>query len=203
MVSSDDDRIGAFAAMHGALYHKRSEESCRDDAPIVEAVIEALQQTSYEVDTDCVLVLYPVAPFATVDDITEGMAVLERQRCNVVYPVYKAREHVERVLIRRGDRVLPRYPEYTETNSQYFETTYHSAGQWYLADIAWLLANRTLTPLEAGFVEIPQRRAVDIDTPDDWLIAEMLYVNEHLPGVGKEMTAKVAAAIWEDCDDGK
>lgn len=164
---------------------------------MVLAVIEAIEQTAYDLRTDSVLVLYPVAPFATKDDILEGLMVLRRDRHRVVYPVYKAREHLERVLIRRGDTILPRYPEYTETNSQYFEPTYHSAGQWYWADISWLLANRTLTPLEAGMIEIPQRRAVDIDTPDDWVIAEMLYVYEHMPEAATHMLRQIMSSPIE------
>jgi hypothetical protein len=52
-----------------------------------------------------------------------------------------------------------------------------------------------LTPLEAGYVEIPTNLAVDIDTPADWTLAEMLYIHEHFPSLSRDMLSRVSGLL--------
>ena len=110
-------------------------------------------------------------------DMARGMDLLKTKRYPVVTSVYRSREHFERAMLLGGDgeTVIPRFPEHKETNSQAFMPTYFPAGQWYLTTPAWLQTSLTLTPMSMGGIEVDPNEAIDIDTPDDWELAETFF----------------------------
>ena len=178
LVSSDSNEIGNYALDQGCAYHIREPYLCADNVPMVSVLLDVLE---HQINPfDAVLMIYPCAPFVDKIDIVEGVNRLSREKHHVVYPVYKSHEQPERALLVHENTVTPRYPEHKDNNSDKFPQSYHSAGQWYLADYAWLKLAKTLTPMDAGYVEIPASRAIDIDTPEDWAMAEIMY--ERLKG---------------------
>ena len=188
MVSTDSDEIGGFVSRFGAIYHKRSPETCADDSPMIDAILEVLETgDNWEHNFTCMI--YPVAPFIQASDIQDGLHKLQYGHEQIVLPVYEAREMPERGMILHGDKMVPRYPEWKDTNSQAFHKTYHSAGQWYVARTAFLQTHRTWTPLECAYIEIPQERAIDIDTPTDWQLAELIYMLQRYPGMAETVQA--------------
>ena len=177
VVSSDSEEIGELAVMNGCSWRDRPAELCADDTPMFDVVADTLSSRINATET--VVMLYPCSPLAQVQDIQEGLHLVREH--HVAYPVYKSHDTPERSLILDGDSVVPRYPEFKDVNSNEFTQSYHSAGQWYVADVAWLLMYRTFTPYQAGYVEIPASRAIDIDTLEDWALAEGMY--ESISGV--------------------
>jgi N-acylneuraminate cytidylyltransferase len=171
VVSSDSEEIGRYAMDRGCAWHIRDERLCADDVPMVDVLLDVLEHQINPYDV--VVMIYPCAPFVYVDDIRIGLKWVKHHR--VVYPVYRSHEQPERALLVHDGKVSPRFPEYKDINSDIFPQSYHSAGQWYVVDPAWLRLAKTLTPMEAGYVEIPASRAIDIDTPDDWEMAELMY----------------------------
>ena len=65
-------------------------------------------------------------------------------------------------------------PEHYSARSQDLEEAYHDAGQFYWGSRDAWLSNPRIHSNAAGLV-IPNWRAVDIDTPEDWERAEILY----------------------------
>jgi len=66
-------------------------------------------------------------------------------------------------------------PEHALTRSQDLEEAYHDVGQFYWGRReAWLGDDPIIGPRTAAFV-IPRHRAQDIDTPEDWDLAERLF----------------------------
>jgi len=183
IVTTDSDEIGSFAAKHGAVYYKRNPEYAKPDSPMIDAVLEVLEERK----ASEVVMLYACAPFIDYKQIIKAIDTVERNYQKVIFPVYKAREDPERAMIKDGKKIIPRYPEWKDTNSQGFRESYHSAGQWYVADVAYLRSGHTWTPLESGFIEIPQDEAVDIDTMADWEIAELLYIMKHNPEIATDL----------------
>jgi N-acylneuraminate cytidylyltransferase len=68
----------------------------------------------------------------------------------------------------------PFYPEFELIRTQDLETTYYDAGQFYWGKTdAWLTNSKIHS---SGLVyAIPNWRVIDIDTPGDWLRAEILF----------------------------
>ena len=68
-----------------------------------------------------------------------------------------------------------KYPQYVTTRSQDLEKEYHDAGQFYIYNVEKLIASNGI--IEDDFVPIilPDICVQDIDTLQDWEIAEMKY----------------------------
>ena len=67
-------------------------------------------------------------------------------------------------------------PEHFNTPSQDLEEAWHDAGQFYWGKAqAWLTGKPLFSP-DAAAVPLPRYRVQDIDTPEDWEIAERMFV---------------------------
>ncbi len=170
LVSTDDNDIGKLASDLGVTAFYRDAATCQDDSPMVEAVVETLQTNP----ASYVCMAYACAPFINGQRIREAFKYLLSGDYDSVFPVYRA-EAPERVLIRRGDWFISRYPEYDNVNSQRFPYSYHSAGQFYFCDAAMVEWHETVMLPRCWGIEIPKSEAIDIDTADDWQRAEMMW----------------------------
>ena len=77
--------------------------------------------------------------------------------------------------MREDGTVEMAHPEHHDTRSQDLEEHVHDAGQFYVGTReAWLEGRPALSSRTAAHV-LPSWRVQDIDTPDDWTRAEMLF----------------------------
>ena len=72
------------------------------------------------------------------------------------------------------------HPNHATTRSQDLEPTYHDAGQFYLWRAEALLAAADTAPPALALV-LPRGRVQDIDTPEDWAVAEALFEHRRRP----------------------
>lgn len=170
IVSTDSDQVTKIAADTGADVFHRSEETCGDFVPMVDAVVEVLQ----EYESDYVCMAYPCAPFIKPSRINVAYEMVRSGEYDSVFPVYRA-EPPERTLIRRRDWFISRYPEYDNVNSDRFPYSYHIAGQFFFCDAEMVITHETVMLPRCWGIEIPRWEAVDIDTLNDWTYAELLW----------------------------
>lgn len=114
--------------------------------------------------------------------IIDAYSQLIETGADFVFSVAKYAYQVQRALrINAQGFTQMRYPEYASTRSQDLEDSYHDAGQFYWGRTAAFLSN--LSALQARSVPyvMPPGRVQDIDTPEDWEHAELLFrvLNEH------------------------
>lgn len=175
VVSTDDSEIAAAAREAGAdVPFMRPAELANDHAGTVPVIAHALDALAWP-DAQPACCIYPSVPLLDPQDIVQALRLLEEGGCGHTFPVLAFESPVQRALRRDGRGVTqPLYPEYTLTRTQDLEPTYHDAGQFYWG---WPAAWRAGTSPHAGgrTIIMPSWRAVDIDTPDDWLRAEALY----------------------------
>ena len=67
------------------------------------------------------------------------------------------------------------WPEYTNFRSQDLPEAYHDAGQFYWANTNKFLKSKTLFAEDSLPLILPRYFVQDIDTMEDWEIAEMLF----------------------------
>jgi N-acylneuraminate cytidylyltransferase len=67
------------------------------------------------------------------------------------------------------------WPEFRNHRSQDLPKAYHDAGQWVFFKIAPFLTTRTLLGPNTGSVVLPENRVQDIDTLEDWTLAELKH----------------------------
>ena len=169
-VSTRNGKTAKIAIGVGAIPFFRSPDTEEDDTPMVDAVIEVLEMHP----ADYVCMAYACSPFIEAERIKQAHYLLGSGDFDCVFPVYRA-EPSERTLILSGGRFISRYPEYDNVNSQHFPFSYHSAGQFYFCNAEMVATFETVMLPRMWGIEIPRWEAVDIDTADDWLRAEMLW----------------------------
>ena len=176
MVSTDDAEIADIAASHGAAVpFLRSAETADDHATTTDVLREVLREygrQGREFESACCL--YPTAPFVTAADLAGGHGILERENRDVVLPVCRFDYPIWRSLARADDgRVSLFFPEHEFARSQDLPPAYHDAGQWLWLRVAPFLAGGALLGANTGSMVLPAERVQDIDTEDDWRLAEI------------------------------
>lgn len=177
LVSTDDQEIAAIARARGAEVPFMRPADLADDhtptVPVVAHAIGACQQLGWSVTHACCI--YPGVPFIEVDDIRKAFTLLEQTGAAYSFPVTEFPSAIQRALRRLpSGRMEPMQPQYELTRTQDLEPAYHDVGQFYWGSAqSWRECTR-IHSSGAG-LQIPNWRAVDIDTPDDWERAELLF----------------------------
>jgi pseudaminic acid cytidylyltransferase len=177
VVSTDDAETAQIALDSGAETPFLRPTALADDhtstAPVIVHAIKACETLGWTIDKVCCI--YPCVPFIQVSDLKIALDMLEKSEAPYCFPVANFPSAIQRALRRDLDgRLHSFYPDYELLRSQDLEPTYHDAGQFYWGTgNAWLTIDR-IHASGVGLV-IPQWRVVDIDTPEDWRRAEILY----------------------------
>jgi CMP-N-acetylneuraminic acid synthetase len=88
IVSSEDAEIRGLAARAGAEIHERTDELASDTARVIHVCTAVLgDQAARGESYDVLCVLLPTSPFRRPHHVTESLALLERDRANVVMSV--------------------------------------------------------------------------------------------------------------------
>jgi len=66
-------------------------------------------------------------------------------------------------------------PENFAKRSQGLEPAYHDSGQFYLMRVSEFMKQKRFFAQNAGAIILPESEVQDIDTEEDWKIAEMKY----------------------------
>ncbi|MBQ0043360.1 MAG: pseudaminic acid cytidylyltransferase [Lachnospiraceae bacterium] len=178
MISTDDDEIAEIGKAAGAVVpFMRSEKTANDYATTADVVAEVL--STYEKmgrHFEEVCVLYPTAPFVTSDAIKEAMDILTNSGCDSVLPVVKFSFPPQRcVVIGEDGRITPKWPECMPMRSQDLEPYYHDCGQFYcIRSSSFMKQNKIVMDNCMPFIQ-DEMNVQDIDTEEDWKIAEMKY----------------------------
>lgn len=176
MVSTDDAEIAEIARSAGAnVPFFRSAEMSGDYASTDDVIMEVLKE--YEkrgVFFEAFCCIYPTAPFLTGKRLKDAMDLLET--ADSVMPVVPFSYPPQRGLIVNEQGFVERqFPEYATARSQDLQKIYHDCGQFYACRTApFMKAGTTdvekLVPLVLSEMEVQ-----DIDTPEDWEIAEIKF----------------------------
>lgn len=176
MVSTDDEEIAQIARSAGAAVpFMRSAEAANDYAStddVIREVLEAYRAQGKCFDTFCCI--YPTAPFVTAAKLRAAMAMLSENES--VIPVVPFSYPVQRGLaIDAQGHVGYKWKEYAAARSQDLEKIYHDCGQFYACRTdAFFREGTTDTPDMVPLI-LSELEVQDIDTPEDWVIAEVKY----------------------------
>jgi len=178
MVSTDDAAIAEAARALGAeVPFLRSAAAADDHATTSQVLLEVLgryAETGVHFDLACCL--YPTAPFVRPQDLAGGRALLLGSRFDVIMPVAAFSYPIWRSLQREGDgRIALNFPENLNARSQDLPIAYHDAGQWYWFRTEAFLRDHVLMGPNTGSIVLPTMLVQDIDTEEDWALAELKH----------------------------
>lgn len=176
MVSTDDEEIADISRKYGAsVPFFRSPETAGDYASTDDVIMEVLREYKKRgKNFDAFCCIYPTAPFLTGERLKAAMELLKA--ADSVLPVVPFSYPPQRgLIVNKAGFVERQFPEYATARSQDLPTVYHDCGQFYACRTAPFLAAGTtdverLVPLVLSEMEVQ-----DIDTPEDWAMAEIKY----------------------------
>lgn len=177
MVSTDDEEIAALARDAGAAVpFLRSADTANDYATTTDVMLEVLE--SYRKlgrSFDYACCLYPTAPFVSADKLIKAMDMLSCSDADSLLPVVRFSFPPQRSVVIQNGLLSFRWPEHMFTRSQDLQPFYHDAGQFYFFRTDSFLKQRRLVMDKTIPMELPELEVQDIDTENDWEIAEVKY----------------------------
>jgi pseudaminic acid cytidylyltransferase len=177
VVSTEDTEIATVATQWGAEVPFTRPAVLADDhtgtTPVIAHGIQVLQKQGWEIDYVCCI--YPAVPLLHAADLNKALELLLSVQAPYTFPVTTFPSPIQRALKRHETgRMEPFYPEYEQVRTQDLEPAYYDAGQFYWGTAHAWLTGVSIHRAGVGLV-IPHWRVVDIDTPEDWQRAELLY----------------------------
>ena len=179
IVSTDDDEIAQVCREWGAeVPFIRPNELAQDYSPHVDVVIHAAEWISkyYNWSPEYVMLLQPTSPLRIAEDIDESVNLALKRNADGVVSVEEAPRHpyvIKRItkngiledFVEKPKGYLPR---------QSFPPVYAINGAIYLQRYVSLLKNKSFFAARTLPYLMPQERSLDIDTPWDLYLANLL-----------------------------
>lgn len=178
VVSTDDAEIAEVARQYGAQVPFTRPSILSDDhtgtIPVIRHAIEWFHEQGQASDDVCCI--YATAPFVRSVDIRRGLDILTVSGRDYAFAATKYPFPIQRaVRITDQGEVAMFSPEHFKTRSQDLEEAYHDAGQFYWGrSTAWVSGKVIFGP-HAALIQLPRYRVQDIDTAEDWQMAEYLF----------------------------
>lgn len=174
IVSTDDTEIADTARSLGAeIPYLRRPELSDDHTGTTDVIRDVMQRLEIAPDAS-VCCIYATAVFVSAADLAHGYDLLQGG-ADWVMAVAEYASPIDRAYRRDGDRLMPCDREKMSTRTQDLAPAYYDAGQFYWAKSATWLDPDARVWDGAAAVEIPAERAIDIDTEQDWMRAEMAF----------------------------
>lgn len=177
VVSTEDAEIAAVAREWGAeVPFMRPTALSADETPGIDPVLHAIDMLP---GYDSVLLLQATSPMRGSSDIEGILALAEASGAPSVVSVCEPEDHPG-WMYRLDDaaRLEPLLPVPAAVRRQDLPPVYALNGAMYFARTDWLIATRSFLADDTRGYPMPADRSVDIDTPLDWRVAEMLLREE-------------------------
>ncbi len=177
MVSTDDKEIVNLSKRYGAtvpfLRSKKNSGGQATIADVIEEILIVYRNKGICFDHACCLL--PTAPFITPNLLAKGYRLLLKEKIDSVIPVVRYSYPIERAFRIKEDRLKMIQPKNINTNSQHLGSTYHDAGQFYWIKTESFLKQKKIFTNNCFPLIISELEAHDIDTEEDWKIAETKF----------------------------
>ncbi len=178
MVSTDDEQIAELARKYGAnIPFLRSRDTAGDFATLSDVISEVIKNYNEKLNLqfDNICCLLATAPFVNPVDLKTAYLKLLQPDTDAVFPIVKYDYPIQRALKLENQKVKMIWPENKNKRSQDLDPAYHDAGLFYWIKNNVFMEQKTMWPQHTAGMEISRYTAQDIDTPEDWKLAELKY----------------------------
>lgn len=180
MVSTEDEEIAEISIKYGAnVPFFRSVKNADDFTGPGDVIYEVLNEyKKMDCVFDNVCCIYATAPLINQMRLIEGYNLLTNSNFDLVFPVAKFNYPIWRSLkVNEDFQVEVNFPEHEAKRSQDLPDAFHDAGQFYWLHAANMqtLKNKNVLGFKRGAIILDDVEVQDIDTLDDWKIAEIKF----------------------------
>jgi pseudaminic acid cytidylyltransferase len=179
IVSTDSKEIAEIAKKAGAqVPFIRPPKLSDDHTGTADVILHAIEESEkiYKTKVEMICCVYATAPFARTEDIRAGYEIITHNETPSVFSVTTFPFPIFRAHKMKADGTLEMFlPEHESTRSNDLPEAYHDAGQFYWLDAGTFKKTKKIYAKDAMPVVLPRVLVQDIDTPEDWETAEILY----------------------------
>ena len=181
MVDTDSKKIAALAKKYGAeAPFLRPARLAASHSLAVNSLLHLLgrlkQEQNYQ--PTHVIILQATSPLREIKDITSCWELMEKTRATTVLTVCSTHPRLYH-LSQDNDIILVNGSEAQSTNLQAWPPAYILNGCFvYIVKTKALLKERKVITKKTKAVICPRWRSIDLDNPEDWIIAEFVYKNK-------------------------
>lgn len=178
IVSTDDDEIAEVAKKYGAEVPFIRPADISDDfattMDVMQHAIKYCSEQGYKLNLVCCI--YATAPFLLPEYIQKALLELNEPTIEYAFSATTFPFPIQRAIkLTDMGRVNMFYNEYADTRSQDLTEAYHDAGQFYWGKANAFSQGKAIFAEHSKAVILPRKRVQDIDTPEDWELAEALF----------------------------
>jgi len=175
-VSTDSEEIADTSEKLGAKVLWRPEDLSDNHTGTTKVIQNALEGPLKHLALEhWIYKIYPTSPISP-ELFEDFVNFAEKSPTQFSVSLGKFRNNIERAmsLSNQGNLQLL-YPEHHNSRSQDLGEYFYDAGKIYGATVAsWKVTTSPLLEASQGFI-LPTWASIDIDTEDDWMLAEVLF----------------------------
>ena len=183
MVSTDDEQIAAIARQYGAsVPFMRSAETANDFASTEAVHLEVLAEyKKLGLSFDYMCNIYPCTPMVTAEKLQQCFDVLRATGADCAQPMIRFPSPPQQAFHRVGEFMRFVNPDLAYERTQDLEPLYYDPGQYYFYNLS-TFHEKNMKTRTVAMLEISEKDAQDVDTLEDWAMAEIKYKLLHQEG---------------------
>lgn len=168
VVSTDDEEIARISKAYGAEVVMRPKHLATDEVTLDPVIFNTVNQVerNEKASYDYVLTMQPTSPLLSVVTLDAAISYyLEHDFDTVLSGINQP--HLS--WTEKDGEIVPNYKE--RLNRQYLPKDLFETGAFFISKRSFVVQNSRFGSNVSVF-EIPKKEAIDIDTPQDWWVAE-------------------------------
>jgi len=173
IVSTDWPNIDAFGSM--VLLHERTKHA-DDNAGLMEVMQDVIEWEGryWGCDSDIAVCLLPCTPLLRTETLKAAIEAHSETPDWMMASVVEYAHPIDRALQITNGTLGAECPQLLGQRTQDCAVAYHDAGAFYIASAKrWMSGEPILEGARPWL--LPRNEAIDIDTEEDWQVAEQLY----------------------------
>ena len=177
IVSTDDNEIAKLAITYGAQVPFIRPPELSDDFSSTFSVIKhAIEEQDCDNNIENVCCLYATAPFIDSNTLNESYEQFKQSDASYCLGITSFPFPIQRALRISGDNYLTMFhQENSDKRSQDLGDAYHDAGQFCWGRASAFMNELSIYSRSTLPYVLPRHLVQDIDTMEDWVIAEAMY----------------------------
>jgi N-acylneuraminate cytidylyltransferase len=172
ILSTDDNNLIELGKSHSISVRQRPDELASDTSGMTEVIMDALSH--FEIAAEFLILLQPTSPFRDVNHIKNAMLTFHEED-DAIVSVHMPTGHPSYTLFSEQNGHIHKLSAGEQIRRQDLQTIYEVNGLIYIFRISALREKPWTHFTKIRPFVIPKTRALDIDTLEDWWLAETLY----------------------------
>ncbi len=174
-LTTDDQELLSQTQQHGIFQIKRNEKLASDEAGMLEVMLDAIDRQSWK--PSFLMLLQPTSPLRTKLHLQQALNLFE-EGDQAVVAVNEPKGHPFYTLFQEENGYIHKFQKNTIVRRQDLTPMYDVNGLIYLFDVDELRKKSWIQFEKIRPMVVSIWQGIDIDTPEDWFIAEKIFIEK-------------------------